>query len=66
MLVTGLLCARCCVQVRVGKFVYVCSTGDGAILQLSYPDMQLVRRASSSCCQARQHSTSACMRVTCD
>jgi len=32
-----------CLQIRVGAFVYVCSTGDGNILQLSYPNMTLVR-----------------------
>lgn len=30
-------------MVRAGDRVYVCSTGDGSILELSYPDMQLVR-----------------------
>jgi hypothetical protein len=32
-----------CAQVKSGDRVYVCSTGDGAILELSYPDMSLVR-----------------------
>lgn len=30
-------------QVRVGDRVYVCSTGNGTILELSYPNMALVR-----------------------
>lgn len=30
-------------QVRVGDRVYVCSTGNGTILELSYPNMTLVR-----------------------
>eukprot|EP00775_Hariotina_reticulata_P013388 gene13388-13515_t len=29
--------------IRMGPFVYVCSTGDGSILQLSYPSMTLVQ-----------------------
>jgi hypothetical protein len=29
-------------QIRVGDRVYVCSTGSGSILELSYPDMTLV------------------------
>jgi hypothetical protein len=33
-------------QVRVGERVYVCSTGSGDILELSYPDMNLVRAAA--------------------
>lgn len=34
-------------QVRVGDRVYVCSTGSGTILELSYPDMTLVRPVGS-------------------
>jgi hypothetical protein len=30
------------VQIRMGERVYVCSTGDGSILELSYPSMTLV------------------------
>lgn len=41
----------CCVcvanmQIRVGSDrVYICSTGDGSILELAYPSMKLVRCA---------------------
>lgn len=48
-------------QVRAGSFVYVCSTGDGAILQLSYPDMQLVRM----CSILNQHSLLVHARKLC-
>jgi hypothetical protein len=46
---SGALCAAAAaaaadvVQVRMGERVYLCSTGDGSILELSYPSMTLVR-----------------------
>jgi hypothetical protein len=46
--------AAAAVQIRMGERVYICSTGDGSILELSYPDMTLVRDAG--------HCSAALMR----
>lgn len=35
-------CLFACAQILVGSHVYVCSTGDGSILELSYPKLKLV------------------------
>jgi hypothetical protein len=32
----------------VADHVYICSTGDGAILELSYPSMKLVRQVAAA------------------